>query len=237
MLRLSLRQAQAERPKAADSINKNLAMKQLIKKLVPQSVLDARERAMHQKMYDEWKANGEADPVPHLIKQQTIAEYAKKHSTATLVETGTYLGHMVCAMLDKFQRIISIELAQHFHEQAKERFKKDKHVELLQGDSGNVLTTLAPTIDTPALFWLDGHYSSGETAKGDLNTPIMKELDAVLGGNINHVVLIDDARCFNGTEDYPTMEGLEAKIKSLRSDYTIEVAHDIIRVCPPLPNA
>lgn len=211
-----------------------IEMKQLLKKLVPQSVLDARERAMHQKMYDHWRANGEGDPVPHLIKQQVIAEYAKKHGTATLVETGTYLGHMIAAMRENFKRIISIELAQHFHEQAIERFKKDTHVELLQGDSGEVLIQLAPTIDTPALFWLDGHYSSGETAKGDLNTPIMKELDAVLGGNINHVVLVDDARCFNGTEDYPTLEGLKAHVKSLRSDYTIEVGHDIIRVCPPL---
>ena len=195
-------------------------MKQLIKKLVPQSVLDSRERAMHQKLYDAWIASGkEGEEVPHLVKQRAIAAAAKKHGTGTLVETGTYLGHMIAAQRDNFSRTISIELAQHFHEQAIERFKKDSHIELLQGDSGEVLTSLAPTITEPTLFWLDGHYSSGETAKGDLNTPIMKELDAVLAGDLPHVVLVDDSRLFNGTADYPTMEGLTSKVKALRPDY------------------
>ncbi len=212
-------------------------MKQLLKKIIPQAAFDLRERNMHQKMYEQWKANGEGEPVPHIIKQRAIAEYAKLHGTATLVETGTYLGHMIAAMRNNFKRIISIELAEHFHLQAIKRFKKDSHIELLQGDSGEVLTQLTPTIKTPALFWLDGHYSAGETAKGDLNTPIMKELDAVLGGNVSHVVLIDDARCFNGTEDYPTLDGLKQHVATLRSDYTVEVKQDIIRVCPPLANS
>lgn len=211
-------------------------MKQLLKKLVPQSVLDQRERAMFQKAYDEWKAGGEqGEEVPHLVKQRAIAACAKQFNTTTLVETGTYLGHMIAAQRENFKRIISIELAEHFHKQAIERFKKDAHVELLQGDSGEVLGKLAPTLNVPTLFWLDGHYSSGETAKGDLNTPIMKELDAVLAGDLPHVVLVDDARLFNGTEDYPTLEGLKSKVASLRPNYTVEVAEDMIRVCPPNP--
>ena len=174
---------------------------------------------------------GQNDSIP------SFTTFVTGVDTTTLVETGTYLGHMICAQKDNFTRILSIELAEHFHQQAIERFKKDTHVELLLGDSGEVLGKVAPTLTVPTLFWLDGHYSSGETAKGDLNTPIMKELDAVLAGDLPHVVLVDDARLFNGTEDYPTLEGLKSKVSTLRPDYTVEVSDDIIHVCPPLPNA
>lgn len=47
----------------------------------------------------------------------------------------------------------------------------------------------------PALFWLDGHYSGGGTAKGKQETPISLELRAVLDAPASvRVFLIDDVR-------------------------------------------
>lgn len=53
---------------------------------------------------------GKPIPPPHLIKQETVKEYAHKFSIDILIETGTYLGDMVFAMKDVFSQIYSIEL-------------------------------------------------------------------------------------------------------------------------------
>ena len=75
----------------------------------------------------------------------------------------------------------------------------------MHGDSGEILPELLNNINEPILFWLDGHYSAGNTSKGSLNTPIIKELVTIFQHPIKqHIILIDDARLFNGADDYPT---------------------------------
>ena len=79
----------------------------------------------------------------------------------------------------------------------------------MQGDSGNVLNQLVPELNSAALFWLDGHYSGGQTAKGEKECPIYEELKSILASSLEHIVLIDDARLFIGQHDYPTIEELK----------------------------
>jgi predicted O-methyltransferase YrrM len=128
----------------------------------------------------EWEKNGKPSPPPHIVKQQTLQSYAKKHDLKVLVETGTYYGDMIEAMQNVFDKIYSIELSQDLFERAKKRFKDRKQVELIQGDSGIELKSLMSKIDRPTLFWLDGHYSAGETAKGDKETPFLKSFSIFL---------------------------------------------------------
>jgi hypothetical protein len=81
------------------------------------------------------------------------------------------------------------------------------------------------------LFWLDGHYSGGITAKGPLDTPIVKELDSILNHSVTgHVILIDDARCFVGENDYPTIDELREILHTERPRWVFEVKDDIIRI-------
>jgi hypothetical protein len=47
---------------------------------------------------------------------------------------------------------------------------------------------------------LDGRYSEGCTARGETNTPILQELEAIFAFCPIWVVLIDDARHFDGTD-------------------------------------
>ncbi|MCZ7616643.1 MAG: hypothetical protein M5T52_24530 [Ignavibacteriaceae bacterium] len=87
-------------------------------------------------------------------------------------------------------------------------------MEIINGDSGKLLKQLVAKISDPAIFWLDGHYSGFETAKGDIETPIKQELGAILNSELNHIILIDDARLFIGQNDYPTIEELKKYILS-----------------------
>jgi hypothetical protein len=177
-----------------------------------------------------WEKEGCPAPPPHTIKREAIQAYKKAYSLETLIETGTFMGDMVEAQRKKFRTVISIELDTSLYQKAKERFSKASNVKILNGDSGEVIEGIVKELNSKALFWLDGHYSSGITAKGVLNTPIIKELTYVLSSKIDHVVLIDDARLFVGKEDYPSLSELEKFIKGLRPDYSFEVKDDMIRL-------
>ncbi|MEZ5102644.1 MAG: hypothetical protein R3C15_23180 [Thermoleophilia bacterium] len=134
-----------------------------------------RERAALRR----WEAGGRSGPPPAMAKRALLVETGRAYGLRCLVETGTYLGDTVEAMRSTFERVVSVELSQPLHERAGRRFAGVANVTLLQGDSGDVLTELVPTLREPCLFWLDGHYSAGFTALGELETPIVKELEAV----------------------------------------------------------
>jgi hypothetical protein len=177
-----------------------------------------------------WERGGRVGSPPQLIKQRTVRREARRHSISCLVETGTYLGDMVAAQLRAFSRIYSIELDPRLAEAARARFASFPHVTILQGDSAKVLPLVLREIDQPCLFWLDGHYSEGITARGDRVTPIVQELEAVLAHPVRgHVLLIDDARLFDGTDDYPTQQEVQ-RIVARHGSWMMECRDDIIRV-------
>jgi hypothetical protein len=210
-------------------------MKNYIKKfliyLIPEIVLfPLKNWLKRREIMNSWRKNGYSVPVPSLVKQGVIIDYQKKYNCSTFIETGTYLGDTVEAMKTKFKKVISIELGMDLYINAKERFLNVKNVEIFQGDSGKVLPQIVLGLKDPAIFWLDGHYSAGITAKGDKICPILEELDAIFeNSNLNHVLLIDDARDFVGEGDYPTIERLTDYIKSKNERYNVQVKHDIIR--------
>lgn len=185
----------------------------------------------------EWERLGRPAPPPHLVKQQIVRQYGRDYRVGILVETGTYHGDMVEGCRKRFKRIISLELDHRLYQDARRRFASDRHIEIHQGDSGSLLPKVIEDISEPCLFWLDGHYSAGITVKGDLNTPIMDELSAIFEHPVDgHVILIDDARCFTGEDDYPTIDEVRGFVSSREPDYEFELALDIIRFTPsPIP--
>ena len=184
-----------------------------------------------------WEAAGKPVPPPHRIKQKVLTEYATNFETKILIETGTFLGDMLYAMRRRFDRLISIELSSELTERARVRFRKYPQIQIVNGDSGEKLKEILQGISQRTLFWLDGHYSGGITAKGKLDTPIYSELQIVFDHPVkDHVILIDDARLFNGTNDYPTIPELQEIIQELRPDYLFSVRNDIIRIHPPQTN-
>jgi len=180
-----------------------------------------------------WVKNGRVGPTPHLIKQAIVKEYAKKFNISILIETGTFMGDMVSAMKQEFDTIISIELSNNLYKRAMKRFSSISHIQIVRGDSAKVLPNILTSITEPALFWLDAHYSAGFTEKGDSETPIKRELDYILKHPIsNHVILIDDARCFTGQNDYPSLVELKKIVETNRPHFDIQVKEDIIRIHP-----
>ncbi len=180
----------------------------------------------------QWVKKGKPVPVYREVKHQIILDYANQYHTKTFIETGTYEGRTLNALKYHFEQLYSIELSEQLFARARKKFKRYSHMTLLQGDSSRVLAELLPQINTPCLFWLDAHYSYGNTAKGDVSSPVLAELTHIFNHPIqNHVILIDDARDF-GTGDYPTMEQVEALVRSKRPGFKFYLENDIIRIHP-----
>ena len=181
-----------------------------------------------------WQKEGKLTPPPHIVKQMVIRQMASEGNCKILVETGTYLGDMIYAQLDYFKSIYSIELSQSLYDNAVKRvkrFKKYKNVHLFFGNSADTLGLIIKDISEPIIFWLDGHYSGGITAKGESECPIWAELNQITAlKNLEHVILIDDARYFNGKNDYPTIEELQQYFIDKNNCHYFEVKDDIIRI-------
>lgn len=184
-----------------------------------------------------WRAAGaKAVPLPHLVKQQTVREYASRFPVTVFIETGTYLGFMTAAVSHQFSVIYSIELDPLLWARARRKFKRYRHINIIQGDSACVLPNILNGISEPCLFWLDAHYSGGLTTRSELQTPIIVELNQILSharrNRLKHILLIDDARGFDGRNDYPTLEAVHKLFAEANLNYVFDVKDDIIRAHP-----
>jgi len=171
---------------------------------------------------------------PAEIKRGLIKEIQEREKFKTFIETGTYLGDTLEFLKDSFHELISIELSDEYYAKAIERFKTSPRIKIVHGNSGERLPEILKTIKEPCIFWLDGHYSSGNTARGEKDTPIYKEISAILKSNIkNHIILIDDARLFFGKNDYPWLPKLKRYIDRLSQNcYHMSIIKDIIVLTP-----
>ena len=184
------------------------------------------------KEHNEWVEKGRNLPVSNYSKQQVLKEFQQKYQMKILVETGTYLGDTLYALSDDFEQLYSIELSIHFYALACKRFRNIPKVTLLQGDSGKVLKELVPQLTSKAIFWLDGHYSGGLTAKGEKECPVYEELTYIFSSPHQHLVFVDDARLFIGKNDYPTLEEMKEFVTLHKPGYQFSVENDCIRLLP-----
>ena len=112
------------------------------------------------------------------------------------VETGTYLGQTTNIAKNMFERVHTIEIAEHYYRDAKSLFF-ETNVTCHLGDSSVLLEDICKTLDKPTCFWLDGHWSQGNTGKGIKNVPLYEELELIMKYcSQKCVILIDDCRLF-----------------------------------------
>lgn len=144
------------------------------------------------------------------------------------VETGSYKGQGIDFALESgFKSIVSIEITELYYKLCKEKYKDNKGVIIVLGDSSKVLKSIISKINKSITFWLDGHYCEPTTTFSNEAGwfPILQELDAIKQHKIkNHTILIDDWRCFDRSYPYYTQhnisqEMIKNKILEINSNY------------------
>jgi len=128
-------------------------------------------------------------------------------SGSVAVESGTYRGDSAELLSQHFQSVTTIERSDLYARRAQQRFRDRSDVTVMHGSSAELMERAMPPRDTPALFWLDAHYSGGQTAGADFVCPALEELTAIIAGRAsgNTIVLVDDARSFLPGDDWPSI--------------------------------
>jgi len=186
----------------------------------------------HYPDYWYWRLRGRPERSPHLLKQRTVREYGQKFGLQILIETGTYYGEMISAMRKHFERIYSIEFDPGLAGRAIRNFEHFPNIQILEGDSQQVLPELLKSLREPALFWLDAGYYGWAGLESDKRR-LSAEFEAILRHPVNgHVILMDDARGLNGQNGALTVGELESRIESEFPGRLVEVKYDILRITP-----
>lgn len=129
---------------------------------------------------------------------------------STLIETGTHLGETCINLSSNFKKIYTVEISEKYYQFAIMNFQKHnaKNVEIFLGDSSKILPQLLQILDEDLLFWLDGHWSMGDTGRGEKNCPLLEECSSIIQyckqKKKKAILAIDDVRIFGnqtGWED------------------------------------
>jgi FkbM family methyltransferase len=178
-----------------------------------------------------WILKGKPTPPPSEMKQWIVGQYARKYGLNTLIETGTYEGDMVKAMRGRFRVIHSIEIFEPLYWKAVEKFRKFDYIHLHYGNSEDLLPAILEKVDEPVLFWLDAHYSGKGTGRGNIDSPILRELKCIISHPVkNHIILIDDARLFGKENGFPTLNEIKEFVKRNHPAAEFILKDDIIRI-------
>jgi len=181
-----------------------------------------------QREYDKWVGRGSPVPrtsVPTEVKWFLLWDYADRYNLSTLIETGTATGDTITHVQERFDLIVSFEIMRTYFDVALANTIDYDHISLINASStGPEFRALVEGLNHSALIYLDAHYSGENTGLdktiGTPTVPIREELSIIMGATQDHVVIIDDARCFKGEafhsdeyREYPSADDLQELVE------------------------
>jgi hypothetical protein len=162
-------------------------------------------RAHAARSYDAGRVEG---PSEH-AKRRHLLELFRERGHRTFVESGTYRGDTTAFFVPHADRLITVEVDRRLYQQARDRFGREPKVEVVEGDALVEVPRIVAELDVPALVWLDGHYSGGDTGRGVEVEPALAILDRIGdAAPAGSTIVVDDLRLFGRLPDFPRLEDL-----------------------------
>jgi hypothetical protein len=173
------------------------------------------------------------------LPPELAAELRDRLSLRRAIETGTYRGGGTRLLAGIVRGpVTTIELSEPLAAAATEALADLPDVTVRQGDSRAVLPELIDS-GIPTLYWLDGHWSGGETAGEASECPLLDELRALGGGHPDDAILVDDARLFTASPppphdpaEWPTIVDVFDTLRAARPGHHVTVLRDLIVAVP-----
>jgi hypothetical protein len=150
-------------------------------------------------------------------------------------EGGTYKGGTALKASKMVDKVITVERSDVIFAIARSAIGNVGNISMLKGDTRTHLQPVLESNDN-ILFWLDAHWSGGETYGETDECPLLEELRIIFSNSKNYVILIDDARLFlapppkpHRLDDWPTISAI---VQALPPDWDLIVHDDVIYLLP-----
>ncbi|UOM35986.1 hypothetical protein [Acuticoccus sp. I52.16.1] len=182
----------------------------------------------------DWALDGSPVPPPQTVKVLWLDRMRQAAGSTAFVETGTLAG-TTSAMMSFCDGLAvhTIEIDERQFVRAKEKLAERPNVTQHLGNSAVILPELVPTLPDRTLFWLDAHCSGDHTGQAETKSVLTQEV-ALLTTDLTRefVLVLDDARSFNGRAGYPHLDDLLASLRGLSDTYDARTGHDAVTYAP-----
>lgn len=169
------------------------------------------------------------------IPRKNVEFLAKELSLTNFIEGGTYKGKTARYASKVFENVNTIEMSEVMFAEASRNLNDLQNVTVLKGDTREHIKKLAVELDN-TLYWLDSHWSGGNTYGENDECPLLEELNLIFKNQNNFAILIDDARLFmspppipHRIESWPTLREI---IRIIPERYEVFIYEDVIYVLP-----
>jgi len=173
------------------------------------------------------------------LPKELMLQLKGKYALEDFIETGTYQGGTAVWAAAHFDRVTTIEFSRSLYEETKAQHDGASNLSFLFGDSREALRAIVPTLQQPAIFWLDSHWSGGQTYGQNDECPLLEEIEAITSSVHTHFLFIDDARLFvappprpHRVDQWPTIDKVIGALTSTSHRYYIVIIEDVIVAVP-----
>jgi len=137
-------------------------------------------------------------------------------------KTGTYFGDTILNMEPLFDKLYTIEFSEKYYNYSKNKYNGNK-INFILGDSSIVFESLLPNIKDKSIFFLDGHWSGGDTGHSVKDCPLIEEITSINNLFMNEaIIIIDDFRLFG-------LDKSSGKLDEDRSEISKDKILDILK--------
>jgi len=139
------------------------------------------------------------------------------------IETGTFNGATIFSVEPYFKKLYTVEVSEKYYNNTKNKYRGNK-INFILGDSAVVFEHLLPRITDKCIFFLDGHYSSGDTGRSNKDVPLDEEITHINDLFTKEaIIIIDDFRLF----------GLDQSSGKLGEDWSKINKEDLLQILRP----
>lgn len=171
------------------------------------------------------------------VPKTLVEEFLNHFTVKYFVETGTYLGETAAWASQRFEKVFTIEKSFDLWNSNRKKFEHMGNIDFLFGDSREQLHEITAQLESTTMFWLDAHWSGGNTYGKNDECALLDELRAINEMQQDKFILVDDARLFMFPPPHPYSPVYWPNISDVlelldRSIYYTVIVDDVIVAIP-----
>ena len=177
------------------------------------------------------KRNGILTQPKYVNKSMLAAMIGFKYKKKYFIETGTFIGQSTYNIKNMFKKIYTCEASKDLYRAAKKLFHltKKNNIKIYLSDSKIMLKSLNKKIFDDSIFFLDAHYSKGNTSREFGICPLVDELKVIFSKSSKAIIVIDDIRTMNGKNGYPKLLDI---LNCIPNNLGVKILYDQLIIYP-----